>query len=73
MNKITYDESQSYVFRWNKIYTLLIGGPVLANSKDFTIYNHYSILSTLHHYWGLDILKDSLVAYPFKLNNGSYY
>ncbi|TVY86728.1 putative acid phosphatase [Lachnellula willkommii] len=52
---LTYDESATYSIP-NRIVSLLLGGAIpneLKGTNDSTLYNHYSILSTLENNWGL--------------------
>jgi len=52
---LTYDESETYSIP-NRIFSLLLGGAVPTSRHgevEDTIYNHYSILSTLQSNWDL--------------------
>ncbi len=62
---ITFDENNGS--SGNHIYSLLIGGGVMANTKDSTKYTHYSQLKTLQTRWGLSNLgKNDVTANAFE-------
>ena len=53
---------------YNRVYALLLGSGIQPGSVDNTPYNHYSILASLQHYWGLSSLgQHDVGATPFSL------
>jgi acid phosphatase len=63
---ITFDESWNY-FNDNRIYTLLVGGPVSAGTEDGVYYDHYSQLAMLAKEWGVRGLQKDLKATGYTL------
>lgn len=62
--EVTYDESDHYTDRTNRIFTILVGGMLRPGTTSAQPLNHYSVLRTVEANFGLGTLANEATVAP---------